>query len=203
MFTARYILYSMFCPHSLFTCFVWIWEQTAIISLYKINWLVFITEARCFYCAVRSTFYVLPTQYIYVFCVDLRTHSDYFTVQPYRLAFVMAIHSALREVVTELENTYCLGEFHTSGHVPWFRRSVAGLSPPSPAFDPRSVCVRFVVHKMHWDMFLSECIGIPLSVPFDYCSILIFILILILSEGRGGEAWDSNKTMHFRMSGDN
>ena len=24
--------------------FVWIWEQTAIISLYNINWLVFITE---------------------------------------------------------------------------------------------------------------------------------------------------------------
>ena len=25
-------------------CFVWIWEQTAIISLYNINWLVCITE---------------------------------------------------------------------------------------------------------------------------------------------------------------
>ena len=30
-----------FCPHSVFMCFVWIWEQTAIISLYSINWLVF------------------------------------------------------------------------------------------------------------------------------------------------------------------
>ena len=28
-------------------CFVWISEQTAIISLYSINWLVFITEAEC------------------------------------------------------------------------------------------------------------------------------------------------------------
>jgi hypothetical protein len=27
-----------------FVCFVWIWEQTAIISLYSVNWLVFITE---------------------------------------------------------------------------------------------------------------------------------------------------------------
>jgi len=26
-------------------------------------------------------FYVLPTHCIYVFCVDLRTNSDYFTVQ--------------------------------------------------------------------------------------------------------------------------
>jgi len=35
---------STFSPHSVFTCFVWISEQTAIISLYSINWLVGITE---------------------------------------------------------------------------------------------------------------------------------------------------------------
>jgi len=68
-------------------CFVWIWEQTAIISLYSIDWLVFITETECVYCAVRSTFYVLPTQCIYVFCVDLRTYSDYFTVQHWLVGF--------------------------------------------------------------------------------------------------------------------
>jgi hypothetical protein len=44
----------VFCPHSVFTCFVWISEQTAIISLYNINWLVFITETECVYCAVRT-----------------------------------------------------------------------------------------------------------------------------------------------------
>ena len=37
-------------------CFVWIWEQTAIISLYSINWLVFITETECVYCAVRTEY---------------------------------------------------------------------------------------------------------------------------------------------------
>ena len=35
-------------------CFVWIWEQTAIISLYSINWLVCITDTECVYCAVRT-----------------------------------------------------------------------------------------------------------------------------------------------------
>jgi len=55
-------------PCSVFMCFVWVSEQTAIISLYSINWLVFITETECVYCAVRSTFYVLPTQCIYVLC---------------------------------------------------------------------------------------------------------------------------------------
>jgi len=43
-----------FCPHRVFMCFVWIWEQTAIISLYNINWLVFITETECVYSAVRT-----------------------------------------------------------------------------------------------------------------------------------------------------
>jgi len=81
VFTARYVLHSTFCPHSVFMCFVWISEQTAIISLYSIDCFVFITETECVYCAVLSTFYVLPTQCIYVFCVDLRTKSDYFTVQ--------------------------------------------------------------------------------------------------------------------------
>jgi hypothetical protein len=42
--TARYVLHSTFYPHTVFMCFVWIWEQTAIISLYSIDWLVFITE---------------------------------------------------------------------------------------------------------------------------------------------------------------
>jgi hypothetical protein len=63
VFTARYELYvppgltftnATFCPHSVFMCFVWISEQTAIISVYSVNWLVFITETECVYCAVRS-----------------------------------------------------------------------------------------------------------------------------------------------------
>ena len=52
-----------------------------------IDWLVFITETQCVYRAVRSTFYVLPTQCIYVFCVDLRTNSDYFTVHHWLVGF--------------------------------------------------------------------------------------------------------------------
>ena len=35
-------------------CFVWISEQTAIISLYNIDWLVCITETECVYCEVRT-----------------------------------------------------------------------------------------------------------------------------------------------------
>jgi hypothetical protein len=38
---------SAFCSHCVFRCSVWISEQTAIISLYIINWLLFITETVC------------------------------------------------------------------------------------------------------------------------------------------------------------
>ena len=39
---------------AVFIYFVWIWKQTAIISLYNINWLVCITETECVYCEVRT-----------------------------------------------------------------------------------------------------------------------------------------------------
>ena len=35
-------------------CFVFIWEQTATCAPYSINWLVFITEMKSVYCAVRT-----------------------------------------------------------------------------------------------------------------------------------------------------
>jgi len=55
---------STFCPHSVFMCFVWISEQTAIISLYNINWLVLITETECVDCAVRTKcIYIYNTGY--------------------------------------------------------------------------------------------------------------------------------------------
>jgi len=49
-------------------CFVWISEQTAIISLYNINWLVSVTETECVYCAVW-------TGYFYIIRVNLSLRS--------------------------------------------------------------------------------------------------------------------------------
>ena len=65
---------STFCPHSVFMSFVWISEQTAIISLYNINWLVCITETECVYCAVRTEcLYVI--QVVSVFTVATALHA--------------------------------------------------------------------------------------------------------------------------------
>ena len=62
---------STFCPHSGFMCFVWISEQTAIISLYSINWLVCIIETECVYCAVRtgSLYVILRSAHTVYLCV--------------------------------------------------------------------------------------------------------------------------------------
>jgi hypothetical protein len=46
--------HSTSCPNNVCMSFMCIWEQIAIISLYSINWLVFITETECVYCAVGT-----------------------------------------------------------------------------------------------------------------------------------------------------
>ena len=45
--------------------FVWIWEQTAIISRHSINWLVFKTETECVYCAVRTAHFTWGSTWPY------------------------------------------------------------------------------------------------------------------------------------------
>ena len=61
--------------HNAFMCFVWIWEHTAIISAYIINWLVLITEAESIYCAVR-------TEYLIKIAVNLSLYVFAFHLTP-------------------------------------------------------------------------------------------------------------------------
>ena len=53
-------------------------RTTAIISLYSINWLVFITETESVYCTVRTVF---KCNLGYMLYMDLKTNSDYFPMQ--------------------------------------------------------------------------------------------------------------------------
>ena len=69
----RYIWHHsefLYSAHTaVFMCFVLISEQTAIISLYSINWPVFITETESVYCAVRtgSLYIILRSTHTAVF----------------------------------------------------------------------------------------------------------------------------------------
>jgi hypothetical protein len=53
-----------FCEQNAGVCFAWILQYTASTALFSMNWLVFIIETECSYCAVR-------TEYIMQFNLNL------------------------------------------------------------------------------------------------------------------------------------
>jgi hypothetical protein len=56
------------------------WKQQTAMKLHILNfWSLVVTICTAMFNIHKL--YVMPTQCIYVFCVDLRTNSDYFTVQ--------------------------------------------------------------------------------------------------------------------------
>jgi hypothetical protein len=72
----RLALSSTFSPHSIFMCFVWVLEQTAIISLYSVYWLVFINVRECVYCAVRTgSLNVVQVNFICKVLTESQEHS--------------------------------------------------------------------------------------------------------------------------------
>ena len=50
----QFNIQQLYALPTLFMCFVFIWEQTATCAAYSINWLVFITEMKSVYSAVRT-----------------------------------------------------------------------------------------------------------------------------------------------------
>ena len=50
----QFNIQQLYALPTLFMCFVFIREQTAACATYTINWLVFITEMKSVYCAVRT-----------------------------------------------------------------------------------------------------------------------------------------------------
>ena len=70
-------------------CFVWISEQTAIISLYSINWLICITETQCVFCAVRTGFLKITLMLVFR---ELNTNRGKFrTAEHARKAFQRSV----------------------------------------------------------------------------------------------------------------
>jgi hypothetical protein len=67
---------------------MWISEQTAIISLYSINWLVFKTEKDCVYCAVRTeSLYIIQTSGHYMYH-QFKIHNSTFCPHTVFVCFV-------------------------------------------------------------------------------------------------------------------
>ena len=115
---------STFCPHTVFMCFVWIWEQTAIISLYNINWLVFYNRDAV--CLLRGTDWVFN-------CNAGNSH-----LNPVSLPFLTADACVKSKVST---SEICGGQSRTvRGFVPALQFSPASNFPPilhsSPSYAP-------------------------------------------------------------------
>jgi len=169
---------STFCPHSVFMCFVWIWEQTAIISRYNINWLVFITETECVYCAVwtgslytasltfsNSTFCPHRVFRCFVWIWEKTT-----IISPYNINWLV--------FVTETECVYCAvrtGSLYT-----------ASLTFSNSTFCPHSVFMCFVriweqtaiisLHSINWLVFITEteCVYCEVRTGSLYTASLTF-----------------------------
>jgi hypothetical protein len=65
--------------HSVFICFVFISEQTVTFVLHDIKWLVFRTEMKSAYCAVRTVFFS-PNKRVYASSLKDYNSSGTFTV---------------------------------------------------------------------------------------------------------------------------
>jgi hypothetical protein len=135
---------STFCPHSVFMCFVWISEQTAIISLHSINWLVFITETECVYCAVRAK-YLNTVQVCCVFqawgskCLASRHWSTSLTSNQFicdlwweavtlRGAFIRALQFVPADFIPSVLHTQPWGAKLAEGRVPLKRTKLSKVS---------------------------------------------------------------------------
>ena len=96
---------STFCPHSVFMCFVWISEQTAIISLYSINWLVFITETECVYCAVR-------TESLYTIWLKLSGYSIISYIISYHISYHIISYHIISYHIISYHISYHISSYH-------------------------------------------------------------------------------------------
>ena len=114
-----FIYNSTFCPHSVFMCFVWIWEQTAIVSLCSINVLVSVTETVCL---------LRGTDWVYIIKVNLSQVKGRAMAQ----AVTCRFHTMEGQVQSQISPRQICGA--QSGTVTGFSPSTSSVSnfPPLP-----------------------------------------------------------------------
>jgi hypothetical protein len=147
-----------------FICFVRIWEQTAIISLYSINWLVFITETECVYCAVR-------TGSLYVLCGSGNRQRLFPYTALTECCYNRGGNCLLRGTGWIFK---CINLWLRIGHA-MFMQVITACRLRRTRFHPRSVRVRFAVHKGTPGQVFHEYFILPKLLSFHYCSILALI----------------------------
>ena len=120
---------------------------------------------------------------------------------------IISLYSINREAVCLLCGTDWIYKYSScylsvlNMAVPWFRRSVGGFSLRGPAFNPRSVHVRFMVYKgALWQVFLPVLLFF-LSVSFHQCTILIFTYMYASQKDRRAKPGNLPKSSGYRTRG--
>lgn len=114
--------------------------------------------------------------FFFFFCMIFDTRADYCRTQHSRLVLPIVTHSVLCEV--------CVYNVAES------RSLIAGLSPRLPGFSTVSGYMGFVVDKVAVGQALVRLLLFMMPVLFRQCSIIIFIVILVLLEGQAGKSWE-------------
>ena len=166
-------------------CFVWIWEQTAIISLYNINWLVFITETECVYCAVRTDCLKTIKENVAV----LRTDWQWVRFVCQYFSFPCQYHSTIAPYSSVYHPRYIMFfsryisfplsvSFHHCSILIRLPPALYNVFLPVHPFSPVSIIPPLLhthpsISHPRSIMFFSQYFSFPLSVSFHHCSILI------------------------------
>ena len=136
-------------------CFVWIWEQTAIISLYSVNWLVFISEMLYLYCVVRTRFLNI------IFHVNFRPHG--------RCAMAQMINCRPRKVKARVRKQVSPCKIWTKWHEDRFWSKYFSFTCQ---YHSTNAPYSFIhLPPTLYNVFLPA-LQFPLSVSFHQCSIL-------------------------------
>jgi len=119
---------------AVFMCFMWISEQTAIISLYSINWLVCVTETECVYCGVRtgSLYTTLRSAHTAVFMCFVWISEQTAIISLYNINWLVCI--------AETENVYCAV------------RTESVTPPVYGSFSP------VTTYRALWKVISAECV---------------------------------------------
>ena len=179
---------STFCPHSVFMCFVWIWEKTAIISLHSINWLVFLTETECVYCTVRTGSVVIA---VTICTASLTFNNSTFFPHSVFMCFVWiweqtAIISLYNinwlVFITETVCVYCT--VRTGSVVIAVTLCTVSLTFDNSTFFPRSVFMCFVwiweqtaiisLYNINWLVFITETVCV-------YCAVRTGSVVIVVT----------------------
>ena len=145
-----------FCPHSDFVYSVWVTQQTAVIWLYSINWLVFKPRRSVFTAryglGIYIQFYVLPTHCVMCF------------VWIWEQTAIISLYSINWLVfITETESVYC---------------AVRTGSIYNSTFCPHTVFMCFVwiseqtaiipLYNINWLVFITEMESVYCAVRTGY-----------------------------------